>query len=160
MFDFLFSEVWWMETIAAAALSAVCTLIVALIGIAPKLGKLKDKLEVHDNQLVEKAGLLREDHAILKESLRDNQATLTFLKEASLKDQARQELLQAQAPDAQKALDVLRLTLSRTAELDRQLREARKELQALREENARLREENSLPYSSLSQDRSGEWEPD
>lgn len=161
-----------METIIAAGITAIITLLITLIGIAPKLAALEkqiSELEKSNNRLKESLsgehqGLSREhqglsaEHQALTNGLRDNQTTLTFLKEEQLKAQARQELLRAQEPDAQKALEVLQLTLSRVAELERQLQVVRAENQALREENAKLRTEHPEPHPKPS--REEDWEPD
>ena len=139
-----------METIIAAAISAIGALIIALVGVGPQLGALKDKIEDHDNQMDTRVGILREDHKQLTEgcktldgSIKAAQTTLTFLKEAQIRDEARRESLQAQVPDAQKMMDTLQATFLRLAELERQLQEARATIQALQEATTRLKKENA-----------------
>ena len=147
-----------METMIAAGMTAIVTLLIALIGIVPRLNGISKDSERNKQDLSREHQDLKSLGSTLAGNIKETQTTLTFLKEERLKEQSRQALLRSQQPDAQKALEVLQLTLSRVAELERQLQQAQSEKQALQQEIAALRQEIHCLHAE--QEREDDWEPE
>ena len=142
MFDFLFKEEWWRETVIAALIGSVGGILVTLIGLT----LLKDKVDHHEERSGErKAALSKEHDALSKEhdaitaGLEKNTKLLTYLREERIRDIARQESMKEQRLDIRQAMDILTAATERITELERQLTEARTEISRLRAENDRLR---------------------
>ena len=150
MFDFLFMEEWWMETVIAALIAAIGGILAARVGLSYKLNKLNDKADHHEERSGERKAALSKEHdaitaALSKEhnaltaGLEKNTKLLTYLREERIRDIARQESMKEQRLDIRQAMDILTAATERITELERQLTEARTEISRLQAENDRLR---------------------
>ena len=128
MFDFLFKEEWWRETVIAALIGSVGGILVTLIGLT----LLKDKVDHHEERSSERKAALSKEHDAIT-------ALLTYLREERIRDVARQESMKEQRLDIRQAMDILTAATERITELERQLTEARTEISRLQAENDRLR---------------------
>lgn len=139
MFDFLLSEVWWIETIIAALITGVLAFIAAIFGLRPMLEALGKQLETHNKDSEGRKGSLSKEHDGLSKTLDNLTGTVVYLKDERLKELGQREALRGQELEAQKALSVLEAALSITADLKMQLAAAQQENAALKQERHELR---------------------
>ena len=62
MYDFLFQEEWWMETIIAAAITGAVTLVAAYLMYATKVEKKLEKIEDSNSRMEGQTKLLSGEH--------------------------------------------------------------------------------------------------
>lgn len=139
---FLCSEEFWMKTIIAALITAVASLVLALISIRPQIKGLRKDAQHHKDLLsMEHADLsknltkestnISNSVADLKKPLADLKKPLEFLQAARLKEEGRIEQAKGQALDIQKIVDQL---LTR----ERYIGELEQKVQYLETENQKL----------------------
>ncbi len=145
-FDFLLPEAFWMEQIIAAGITAVVTLLVALLAVGPKIENIGKDIKNQTNHLEGRADGLERDHQdirreqqVVRQDIAQVAGVAAFLRDAQMKEEARRENLQGQQLDAQKVIDTLTVLMDHVADLERENKE-------LREENAKLRE-RLTPFS-------------
>ena len=71
MYDFLFQEEWWMETIIAAAITGVVTLVAAYLMYATKVEKKLEKIEDSNSRMEGQTKLLSGEHRDLSKEQSD-----------------------------------------------------------------------------------------
>ena len=71
MYDFLFQEEWWMETIIAAAITGVVTLVAAYLMYATKVEKKLEKIEDSNSRMEGQTKLLSGEHRDLSKEHSD-----------------------------------------------------------------------------------------
>ncbi len=154
-----------METLVCAIIAAGAAVASAIITSAASTRRVDKNLAIHDKGSenrkdalsAEHTGLSKE-HAGLSKDLSLISQSITFLRDGRIADEARRESMKRQALDPQKALDVLNISLSRTAELEDELARAKEEITRLQEENTVLRQENTRLHKESAQDRGQEEE--
>lgn len=132
-----------METIIAALVGALTTLLVALFAIGPKLTAVGTQINTHDNASCTRKSELSKEHESLAKGISAITGTVTYLKEGRIADEARRESMKGQMLEPQKALDVLNASLSHMVELEGKLSEAKEQIAELQKENHALRQENA-----------------
>ena len=167
MFDFLYSEVWWMETIIAAGISAVAALLCSYFMYSSKTDKIMEKQESHSEQLAKLLEMspgkepksnpicvsLREDHQKLgndhtkimflgkeiNKTAGDTNRIVHTIKDEQLRRQKDYELL---SKEHQNMSDVLKDAGIVAGGLQRELLEMQGKLTQLQGETEHLRQEN------------------
>ena len=71
MYDFVFQEEWWMETIIAAAITGVVTLVAAYLMYATKVEKKLEKIEDSNSRMEGQTKLLSGEHRDLSKEHSD-----------------------------------------------------------------------------------------
>ncbi len=120
-----------MEQIIAALITGIVTLIVALLAVRPGLKSLEANLKERINELGHRADRLSGEHGRLSDDHKSISNTLSFLKEARIRDDARNEALAARNFDVDQTIRQLMALHQSIEERDRQIAE-------LKAENARL----------------------
>lgn len=141
MYDFLLSEEYWLETIIAALITAVASLLLALLAVGPKLDSLKQATQLHKD-------MLSREHNGISEKISALKQPLEFLRDAQMKEDARREEAKGQDRDVQKALDILSAQQRYVQELEQKVR-------SLEAENRQLRARSGLADELVRQQRYG-----
>lgn len=138
MFGFLLQEEWWMDTIIAACITAVVTLIASYFAYLGKLGKLEYKLDL---LLGDKHNQLREDEARILQSGDKLSQEHDKLKDILDKMFMNQEMEKASRsasgkyiPDEGKLVDLVQIVYHNHEKLIQENRELYAELSRLRAE--------------------------
>ena len=150
MYDFLLSEEYWMETIIAALITAVASLLLALLTVGPKLNALGEKVASNKEVAQHNKEQLSKEHGSIQNSIADLKRPLEFLRDAQMKEDARREEAKGQDRDVQKALDIL-------SAQQRYVQDLEQKVQSLEAENQRLRDRLGLADELVRQPR---HEPD
>ena len=136
-----------MEQIIAAGITAIVTLVVALVAVGLALKILGKDVESHAENLSRDHHDLDSSIKEAKEATRGDIAELAdmtaYLRDEQMKAEARREALKEQSLDVQKAVDLLTALADRVVSLEQ-------ENIALREENRRLRTELAHPPKKKS----------
>lgn len=163
MFDFLLSEVWWMETLSAAVIAAGAAIAAAILTAIISNRKLDKTLAVHEEaskgrrqKLSHGQEDLSKEHFGLSKEIQMGNATLTFLKEERLKEAARQEVLKGQELKVEETALLLRVTNQTIAELRREILELKERNAVLQRENQALRQN----IQAQSQSQKPDLEPE
>lgn len=152
MFDFIFSEVWQMETIFASFISAVAAFITAIFTTVFSFGKtakeiLKNLVEHITKYNTDNAALSKEHSEIIHQQKMfvDKQAeiqtTVNYLRDERLKENVRMECMSKKNLETQKALDVLNLSFKRMEEMEQELHFLKKENRNLKQHIKELEEQ-------------------
>lgn len=151
MFDFIFSEVWWMEIIVSALIGGIVTLLAAFWAIGPKLKALSKE---HEN-LKEDHKLRAQEHEGIKEKIEDRyiqlykehrgiemrmeniRNTIQYVKDETIKVAENRHALTSQQLDIQKTvlhisamMDELQKLQARCAVLEHENKELKARLQS------------------------------
>ena len=161
MFDFLTSEVWWMETIIAAVIEGLVTIVGALIGglVAYKIASNETKKGVERiNEILDKVNLietkanfsndhqnLKRDHSDLLEKMSDVSKTASFLKDETIKTKAIREEASKRELNPQIIVDTITALTTELAEL-------KAENENLKKENASLKGQLQQRNKSIDRD--------
>ena len=139
MYDFLLSEEYWLETIIAALITAVASLLLVPLAVDPKLDSLKQAAQIHKD-------MLSREHNGISEKISALKQPLEFLRDAQMKEDARSEAVKGQTLDMQKMLDILSVQ-------QRYVQELEQKVQSLEAENQRLRDRLGLADELVRQPR-------
>lgn len=139
MYDVLLSEEYWLETIIAALITTVASLLLVPLAVDPKLDSLKQAAQ-HNKELLSK------EHGSIQNSIADLKQPLEFLRDAQMKEDVRKEAAKGQTLDMQKMLDILSVQ-------QRYVQELEQKVQSLEAENQRLRDRLGLADELVRQQR-------
>jgi len=117
MFDFFFTEAFWMETLLTTIIAASAAIVAAIVGGIISNRKIEKSIAVHDERLTghensskSRSGQLSTEHTQLSREHRllENQmsgiaTTATFLKEEQIRESGRVDALKGQEQQLQQS---------------------------------------------------------
>lgn len=163
MFDFLLSEVWWMETLAASIIAAGAAIVAAVITAIISNRKLDKTLAVHDEaskrrkqDLAHGHSDLSREHTGIEKTLQAGNATLAYLKSEQEKECGRREGRQGRELDVQKTVDTLNGILVHMEQLRNEVLDLKEKNLALQRKNEELRQNTQF----MEQGTEHDWEPE
>lgn len=130
-YDLLLSEAFWMEQIIAACITAIVTLIVALIAVGPALRSTRADMKHYADNLARDHNDLKDAQKTVRQDIAQAAGVASFLRDAQIREDERREQLKGQQLDIQKTVDTL---VAQQKYID----ELKRENEALRRENLRL----------------------
>ena len=146
MYDFLFSEVWWMETIIAALITASVTLVGSLIFYNYRLKVIRDRTDdLKDGQKELQNGHkdLSKEHKDLSKENRDlSKENRDLSKEVAVKVDGIRELIVIEQTEQKHRHDSLSGNQKVMVDSINNLQTFAKEMEKLQSENIQLRNEN------------------
>lgn len=141
MFDFLLTEAFWMETIIAALITAVVSLLLALLAVGPKLKMLGMKVEVNKDAMKQHQESLSKEHTGITDGIAELKKPIEYLQAMQLKEEGRKEQAKGQALDMQQTIDRLLAQQRYVEELEQKVQRLEMENQSLRDRHRFIDEE-------------------
>lgn len=165
MFDFLWMEEWWMETIVAALISGICGIVVGVLALGPKLNQILARLDLLETKHTHSNGDLSKEHGGLsrdhKDLSKENQAIsgqingaaqdLRVLREEQMKTEQYQQTLTEKQLDLQLTAEHIKAMSGEISRLQFENRELRLTIERL--ETARDR-----PQTRGSRNQADDWD--
>ena len=141
MFDFLLTEAFWMETIIAALITAVVSLLLALLAVGPKLKMLGIKVEINKDAMKTHQESLSREHTGIPDGIAELKKPIEYLQAMQLKEEGRKEQAKGQALDMQQTIDRLLAQQRYVEELEQKVQRLEMENQSLRDRHRFIDEE-------------------
>lgn len=154
MYSFLLSEVWWMNTIIAALITALATMIASAILYRTKLEKIYDKekeLKEDHKGLTQEHKALAQEHKALNDLMQKNMQFAEATCRVADKIESRQvheieerAKLTATMPDEKSILDAVQAMFANHEREEKERLELLKENEKLKQTVLQLRNEKEL----------------
>lgn len=143
-----------METIIAALITGVVSLLLALIAVGPKLKSLGERIKGNKDAMQQHKDMLSKEHTNIVDGIAELKRPVEYLQAMQLKEEGRREQAKGQALDMQQTIDRLLAQQRYVEELEQKVQRLEMENQSLRDRHSFIDEEiDRLRNHSRNHDR-------